>query len=199
MSLYGISVNNNLLKKLLNSLVLAIVLVGQLPLVATANETRDGLDDQDEQVFVIPRAKAVKTITLDATAYTSRPAETDGSPYITADGSVVRDGYVATNVLPIGTRVRIPSLFGDKIFEVRDRMNARYTYRLDIWMTSIEDARKFGLKRKIKVEIVEMGDGKKNWEQWKGKGKELHQVGKFGPPAPPLPQPHLTAKSNDSV
>ena len=199
MILYGITVKENLLKKLLNSAVLAIIFVGQFPLVATATKIDEKSASQNELVFTVPRAKAVKTMTLDATAYSSRPAETDASPYITADGSVVRDGYIATNVLPIGTKVRLPKLFGDKIFEVRDRMNARYTYRLDVWMPDLAEARKFGIKRKVQVEIIEMGNGKKNWEQWKGKGKELHQVGKYGPPAPPLPQPHLVAISNDSV
>ncbi|MBD3252034.1 hypothetical protein GF380_06350, partial [Candidatus Uhrbacteria bacterium] len=54
------------------------------------------------------------------TAYTSRPEETDDTPFITADGSHVRDGIVAANFLPFGTKVRIPSLFGDQIFEVHD-------------------------------------------------------------------------------
>lgn len=199
MSLYGISVKKNLWKKALNSAVLLVVLTVQLPLAVAANNASTDSIEQAEQVFVVPRAQAVKTMTLDATAYTSRPGETDASPFITADGSVVRDGFIATNVLPIGTKVRIPTLFGDKIFEVRDRMNARYTYRLDVWMPDIDAARAFGLKRKVKVEIIEMGDGKKNWEQWKGKGKELYQVGKYGPPAPPLPQPHLVIKSDDAV
>lgn len=154
----------------------------------------------NDKAFVLPeksRPAAIKTIRMDATAYTSRPEETDGSPFITADGSVVRDGIIATNVLPIGTKVRLPTIYGDKIFEVRDRMNARYTYRLDVWMSDYNEMIHFGIKRNIPVEIIEMGDGKKSWDQWKGRSAELHQVGKYGPPAPPLPQPYLVAKSDD--
>ena len=115
------------------------------------------------------------------TAYTSAPNETDSSPFITADGSVVRDGVIATNALPFGSKIRIPSLYGDKIFTVRDRMNQRYYYRVDVWMTTKKEAFTFGVKRKIPIEVIEIGDGKKNWEQWKGKGAELGRVGKYGP------------------
>ena len=123
----------------------------------------------------------VKTMYMDMTAYTSAPNETDGSPFITADGSVVRDGIVATNALPFGTKVRIPSLFGDKIFTVHDRMNQRYYYRVDVWMTTKKEAFAFGVKRKVEIEVIEMGDGKKNWDQWKNKTAELNRVGKYGP------------------
>lgn len=117
----------------------------------------------------------VKTMFMDMSAYTSAVNETDGSPFITADGSVVRDGVIATNALPFGTKVRIPSLFGDKVFTVRDRMNQRYYYRVDVWMTTKKAAFTFGVKRKIEIEVIEMGSGKKNWEQWKGKTAELNR------------------------
>lgn len=142
-------------------------------------------------VEVPERPETIKTMRVDATAYTSRPQETDGSPFITADGSVVRDGIIATNVLPFGTKIRIPSVYGDKIFEVRDRMNARYSYRIDVWMDDVQEMREFGIKRNIEIEIVEMGDGKKSWDQWKGRGAELYQIGKYGPADEPLPQPYI--------
>lgn len=154
----------------------------------------------DDKSFVIPqkpRPVAIKTIRMDSTAYTSRPNETDGSPFITADGSVVRDGYVATNVLPIGTKIRIPSVFGDKIFEVHDRMNSRYSYRVDIWMSDLKSAKAYGLKRNIQVEVIEMGTGAKNWGQWIGRTADLNKVGKYGPAAEPIPQPYLIAKVDD--
>jgi 3D (Asp-Asp-Asp) domain-containing protein len=89
------------------------------------------------------------------TAYTSRPEETDDSPFITADGSHVRDGIVAANFLPFGTKVRIPKLFGDKVFEVHDRMNKRYPYKMDFWMEELNDARQFGVRR-ADIEIVQV-------------------------------------------
>jgi 3D (Asp-Asp-Asp) domain-containing protein len=78
------------------------------------------------------------------TAYSSSPDETDDDPFITATGKFVRDGFAATNILPFGTKIKIPSLFGDKIFTIEDRMHYRKTNVLDIWMESKEKALKFG-------------------------------------------------------
>ncbi|MCR4312575.1 MAG: hypothetical protein NUV56_04815 [Candidatus Uhrbacteria bacterium] len=92
------------------------------------------------------------TITVAATAYNSLPEQTDSTPFITASGTHVRMGVIAANFLPMGTRVRIPEYFGDQVFVVEDRMNPRYTKRIDIWMEHIEDARQFGV-RDITVEV----------------------------------------------
>lgn len=95
----------------------------------------------------------VKRRTVTVTSYSSTPDQTDDSPYITANGTVVRDGVVAANFLPFGTRVRFPELYGDKEFIVADRMNSRYYYRVDIWMANRNDALKFG-KKELLVEIL---------------------------------------------
>lgn len=95
----------------------------------------------------------IKRRTITVTAYSSTPDQTDDSPFITANGTVVRDGVVATNFLPFGTRVRFPELYGDKEFIVADRMNTRYFYRVDIWMPDRKDALKFG-KKDVLVEIL---------------------------------------------
>lgn len=117
-----------------------------------------------EAPVVEQHLKALKTIYMASTAYTSRVEECDSDPFVTADGSEVRDGIVATNVLPFGTKVRIPTVFGDRIFEVHDRMNARYSYRVDIWMKDIKDARAYGLKRNIPIEVVEWGNNSTQWQ-----------------------------------
>lgn len=92
------------------------------------------------------------------TAYTSEVAQTDSSPCITANGfNVCRHGQedtIAANFLKFGTKVRIPELFGDRIFVVRDRMNRRHAERVDVWMKQKPDALKFGV-RKARIEIVE--------------------------------------------
>jgi 3D (Asp-Asp-Asp) domain-containing protein len=85
------------------------------------------------------------------TAYSSSPDETDDDPFITATGKFVRDGFAATNILPFGTKIKIPSLFGDKIFTIEDRMHYRKTNVVDIWMDSKEKALKFGARY---VEII---------------------------------------------
>ena len=79
------------------------------------------------------------------TAYSSTPEETDDTPFITASGERVRDGIVAANFLPFGTEVRIPELFGDKVFVVKDRMHRRKTNFVDIWMPSKQLAKEFGI------------------------------------------------------
>jgi len=89
------------------------------------------------------------------TAYSSSEDETDSTPNITASGTQCRDGVVASNVFPIGTEVRIPEYFGDKVFVVEDRMHSRFTDRIDVWMPSKGDALLFG-KRSAAVEIVEL-------------------------------------------
>jgi 3D (Asp-Asp-Asp) domain-containing protein len=81
---------------------------------------------------------------LHLTAYSSDVAQTDDTPFITANGTYVHDGIVATNLLPFGTKVQIPTLFGSKIFTVEDRMNIRMTGRMDIWMSSRSKAIVFG-------------------------------------------------------
>lgn len=79
-----------------------------------------------------------------ATAYTSQSSLTDASPFITATGETAHDGIIATNILPIHTKVSINS----KVFTVEDRMNSRYdhTMIIDIWMPTLEDARAFGVR-----------------------------------------------------
>jgi len=93
-----------------------------------------------------PEVIRKKTVTL--TAYTSRVEETDDTPFITARGSLVRDGIVAANFLPFGTKIRIPEIYGNRVFQVEDRMNAYYTNQnVDIWFAEHKLALKFGVKR----------------------------------------------------
>lgn len=99
------------------------------------------------------KKEARKTMVMTVTAYSSEPGQTDDTPFITAFGTHVRDGIVATNCLPRGTVVRFPEVYGDKEFVVEDRMNARYYYRMDIWMPETDQAIQFGAKL-LKVEIL---------------------------------------------
>jgi len=99
--------------------------------------------------------KVVKTIKVVVTAYSSCPEETDDTPFITASGKSVGDGIIANNMLPLGTKVRIPSLYGNKIFTVEDRM-ASYKSKthFDIWLPSKTLAINFGVKT-AEVEVLE--------------------------------------------
>lgn len=101
------------------------------------------------------------TVHVRVTAYNSVLEQTDDTPCITASGLNVCErsalgveNVVATNIknLPFGTRIRIPELFGDKLFIVADRMNPRFAKSVDIWMNDYEQAVNFGKQWAI-VEI----------------------------------------------
>lgn len=108
----------------------------------------------NEPANIESEIKIVRTYTVRATAYSSTHDQTDSTPFITAKGTYVRDGIIAANFLPFGTKIRIPDLYGDKIFTVEDRMNARYWYNIDIWFPERSLAKAFGSQR-ITIEIVE--------------------------------------------
>ncbi|MCK5490743.1 MAG: 3D domain-containing protein [Candidatus Pacebacteria bacterium] len=84
------------------------------------------------------------------TAYSSTVDQTDSTPFITANGTHVYDGTIAANFLKFGTKVKFPSLYGDKIFTVEDRMKS--DYKVDIWFPTRQEALNFGAKR-VEIEI----------------------------------------------
>ena len=95
----------------------------------------------------LPEPKVVKTVNVVVTAYSSSIFETDDTPTITASNTEVRDGIIANNLLPFGTKIRLPELYGDKIFVVEDRMNRRKgSYHFDIWFPSHREAKRFGVE-----------------------------------------------------
>ncbi len=89
--------------------------------------------------------KATPTLYLRVTAYSSSPDETDDTPFITAAGTRVKNGIVATNAFPFGTKLQIPALFGNRIFTVEDRMNRRMKNVVDVWMPTKSAAITFGV------------------------------------------------------
>lgn len=88
-----------------------------------------------------------------ATGYSSTVDQTDEDPFTTAWGTQVRNGIIAANFLPFGTKIKIPEIFGNRIFVVEDRMNRRYWKSIDIWFIDRESALEFGVK-KIKIQIL---------------------------------------------
>jgi len=88
------------------------------------------------------------------TGYSSTPDQTDSTPFVTASGTEVKQGIVAANFLPFGAKVRIPELYGDKVFVVEDRMHPRKRYQVDIWFPSREEALNFGAKT-LDLEIIQ--------------------------------------------
>ncbi|MBU4142830.1 3D domain-containing protein, partial [Patescibacteria group bacterium] len=107
--------------------------------------------------LAVPAVKTVaqtKKQVVTVTAYSSTPDQTDSSPFITANGTYVRDGIIAANFLPFGAKVKFPEYMGDKIYTVEDRMAKKNSHKIDIWMSSRELALEFGVKR-LAVEIFE--------------------------------------------
>lgn len=99
-----------------------------------------------------------RVINMTVTAYNSEISQCDNNPCITANGfNVCKHGIedvIATNILPFGTKVMFPELYGDKVFTVQDRMNPKYTYRADIWMVNHADAIKFGAHYNVKMVVL---------------------------------------------
>jgi 3D (Asp-Asp-Asp) domain-containing protein len=79
------------------------------------------------------------------TAYASVPDETDSTPFITANGTRVYYGEAASNILPFGTKIEIPALFGSQIFTIEDRMSEHIKNTIDIWMPTVAAAIRFGM------------------------------------------------------
>jgi len=130
-----------------------ILLEAVVPQIARAETF---LDQEQKQVdnFCFEN-KVVKKVKMIITAYSSTPNQTDSTPFITASGKRVADGIVANNMLPFGSKIRIPELYGDKIFIVEDRMHQRKgNYHLDIWFPEYCQAKNFGAKISY-IEILE--------------------------------------------
>ena len=99
--------------------------------------------------------RVIRELRVVITAYSSTPCQTDDTPFITAAGTWVREGIVANNLLSFGTKIRIPELYGDKIFVVEDRMSwKKGNHHIDIWFSSYQEAKNFGAKRTY-IEILE--------------------------------------------
>ena len=92
------------------------------------------------------------------TAYNSEIGQCDVAPCITANGfNVCEHGIedtVAANFLKFGTKIKIPDLFGDRVFVVRDRMSKKHDNRVDVWMLDKSTAKNFGI-RIAKIEVLE--------------------------------------------
>ena len=102
-----------------------------------------------------PEPQVIREMNVVITAYSSSTFETDSDPFITAAGTWVREGVVANNILPFGTKIRIPEIYEDKIFVVEDRMHwKKGNYHIDIWFPSYWEAKNFGSKRTY-IEILE--------------------------------------------
>ncbi len=125
----------------------------QIPTIQSNSVLQPNTAPTQEQSKPKITSKARGTYSVSVSAYSSTPDQTDDSPFITAKGTYVRDGIVATNFLPFGTAIKIPAVYGDKIFIVEDRMNKRYQTNVDIWMADRQSALQFG-RRNLVIEVL---------------------------------------------
>ena len=133
-------------------LIIASAVTASIPMTVPSVSAQAVLEDivaaqPTTTTTALPHAsdrEAPRTMKLSVTAYNSEVGQTDSTPFHTADMTHVRDGIVAANFLPLGTRVKFPEIYGDKEFVIKDRMNRRYNYRADIWMEHKTDAINFG-------------------------------------------------------
>lgn len=110
----------------------------------------------------IQKIETKKKIWVTATAYSSTPWQTDNTPCITATGydvcnktkNIMAVSQDLVRSLGYHKQVKLPSLYGDEIFYIEDTMNARFVNRIDIHHDSTKDAREFGLKRNIELQII---------------------------------------------
>lgn len=158
-----------------NAVTDEVMVTSILPVLSVKNIDLSALESETALFPEIQPAEPKRTMWVVATAYSSDPWQTDSSPCTPAMShfdmcaEFVETGVadtIATNMLPLGTKVKFPDLYGDKVFVVRDRMNAKYngTNRIDFWIgseqptnqTIIRDAKQkaiqFGVKR-LKMEI----------------------------------------------
>jgi len=115
--------------------------------------TIDATQTQLSKITDKPQPETKRSLYITVTAYSSTPDQTSGDPFITASGNRVHNGVIAANFLPIGTKVRFPEHFGNKIFIVEDRMHQRYWQKADIWMPSRDEAKTWGVKY-TQIEIL---------------------------------------------
>jgi len=119
-------------------------------LISVASAQEINLRSDYPNSFPTTEERPIRSLVVPVTAYNSEVGQTDSTPCFTANNYDLctnnREDVIAANFLPLGTRIRFPELYGDKIFTVQDRMNARYVYNTDIWMRNHADAVKFGLK-----------------------------------------------------
>lgn len=118
-------------------------------------EVSGGVPENDITAYIPVNGsyKVVGKKQVYVTAYSSTPDQTDSTPFITASNTHVRDGIVAANWLPFGAKIRIPSVYPNKVFTVEDRMNVRYNQRADIWFPTRQEALDFGIKL-LDIEIL---------------------------------------------
>ncbi|MDC0008177.1 3D domain-containing protein [bacterium] len=110
-----------------------------------------------------------KTMEVKASAYNSVASQTDGKPSLAAWGDTLVPGQkviaISRDLIALGidhnTQVKIEGLNGTYL--VKDKMNARYTKKIDIFMgKDVARAKEWGIKKlTIQYRVKKAKDQKK--------------------------------------
>lgn len=106
--------------------------------------------------FFTPNYSQPEIIYVTVTGYSPSTDETDNTPWVTAANTLTRPGIVASNDLPFGTKIKLPTIFGEEVKVVEDRMNRRFSNRIDVVFSHKREAKAFGIHYNVPVEIVEI-------------------------------------------
>jgi 3D (Asp-Asp-Asp) domain-containing protein len=119
------------------------------------------------------RVPEKRSLEVTATAYNSLKGQTQGNPFETAWGDTLKEGMKAIAIsrdlldsgLTYRTKVKIEGLPGKYV--VLDKMNARWTKKIDIYMgASRKDALDWG-KKKVTIRWKEQANKNEKTEQTK--------------------------------
>ena len=94
--------------------------------------------------------RKTREITAEVTAYTASSEENGGYEGLTVEGKPLEEGHIASDDLPLETKVIIK----DKEYIVADTFGGNYRNRIDVFMPSRADAYRFG-RQHLTVQIVE--------------------------------------------
>ena len=107
-------------------------------------------------LLVMGFAPTDRSLEVTATAYTSNSSQTDSTPFLTAWGDTLKPGMKAIAVsrdlidmgLSHGVEITIEGFEGQYI--VLDKMNKRWTKKIDIYMgLDLERAQQWGKKKVV--------------------------------------------------
>ncbi len=155
-------------KKQMIVVALGLVSIGFVTLVPEVNATIEQAAVDDRVVALeiaamqnthaavesLPESenRELPSIVVPVSAYNSVPWQTDATPCIGAQGTDICEKLerglqtCAANFVPLGTVLEVDGL---GTCTVRDRMNARYNYRVDWYMgMDIQAARNWGVRQK---------------------------------------------------
>ena len=112
--------------------ILIFILFSMLLLVLLPENV---FESEYQMPYKIENIVLYDSLKVDVTWYTSSVIETDATPFITADGSKVREGIIAVSHDLLNEFEYGDSLYVEDLgwFEVRDCMHQRWINSVDIW------------------------------------------------------------------